>query len=330
MMERKITCRDSVQFVKGVGPRRAELLNTVGIETVFDLLRYFPRRWLDRSDIKPFNALQEGEQVSTIGTVVSHGMLKGRRSVFEVLLSDGNSYLTLTWFKGFQYLKKRFKRGDVLAVSGSVSFFNGPQLIHPEFENLDDPESTDKLIHSGRIIPLYPSTAELKGHGLDSRGLRRIIRNAIDKYVPVIEDYLPESLIIQNRLMALRDALKAIHYPDSDQNLNLAKERLVFDELFLLELRLALAKTSSTRRRKQHSYIPPSTLLTEFYELSARFWRICRAHLPCIAFLWETSDPVRPWLRSQRCYTQSRMVIRRLLWSPQNFLLSNTSLRYRQ
>jgi len=216
MQERMISCKDPVQFVKGVGPKRAEWLKGVGVETVFDLLRYFPRRWLDRSDIKPFEALQEGEKISTIGRVVSHGVLKGRRTIFEVLLSDGESYLTLTWFKGYQYLQKKFKRDDLLAVSGTVTSFNGPQIIHPEFEYLDDPDSTDKLIHSGRIIPLYPSTAELKGRNLDSRGFRRVIRNAIEKFLPTVDDYLPESIIADNNLMPLREALERIHYPDSD------------------------------------------------------------------------------------------------------------------
>lgn len=265
MQERMISCKDPVQYVKGVGPKRAEWLKNVGVETVFDLLRYFPRRWLDRSDIKPFEALQEGEKISTIGRVVSHGVLKGRRTIFEVLLSDGEGYLTLTWFKGYQYLQKKFKRDDMLAVSGTVTSFNGPQIIHPEFEILDDPESTDKLLHSGRIIPLYPSTAELKGRGLDSRGFRRVIRNAIERFLPSVDDYLPQSIIADNDLMPLRKALERIHYPDSEEELAAARERLVFDELFLLELRLALGKTYSASKKKRHVYAPPSSLLSDFY-----------------------------------------------------------------
>ena len=266
MPSRSVSYLDPVQYVKGVGPRRAEVLESAGIHTAIDLLRYYPRRWLDRSTVKPFSELREGDKVTSIGKVVSHGILKGRRRIFEVLLSDGDSYLTLTWFKGHRYLEKRFKRDDVLAVSGTVTHFNGPQLIHPEFEFLSDEDDIDNLTHSGRIIPLYPSTAELKACGLDSRRFRTIIRNALDKYASDIEDYLPVKLVKELRLMPLDRSIGEIHFPESGAMMEAARERLAFDELFLLELKLALAKASGDRKRKRHTYRPPSDMIRDYYD----------------------------------------------------------------
>ncbi len=257
---------DPVQYLKGVGPKRAAVLNTVGVETAIDLLRYFPRRWLDRSSIKPFTDLIGGDEVTAVGRVATHGVLKGRRTVFEVLLSDGDGYLTLTWFKGHQYLKNKFKRDDLLAVSGTVTHFNGPQLIHPEFEFLASEDDTGELVHSGGIIPLYPSTAELKTMGLESRRFRQIIKTALTRYAPSIDDYLPDQLLDDNGLLPLREAIAGIHFPEDQSQLKMARERLIFDEMFLLELRLALSRQTKKKSRKPHSYAPPSNLLADFYE----------------------------------------------------------------
>ena len=267
MSKQRLSYLDSVQFVKGVWSKRAKALQKAGIETVIDLLRYYPRKWLDRSNIKRFAELREGEKVSAIGRVVSFGVLRGRRKVFEVLLSDGEAYLTLTWFHGIQYIQKKFKRDDVLAVSGTVSSFNGPQLIHPDFEFLEEGDDVRDLIHSGRIIPLYSSSTELKRFSFDSRGFRRVMKAAIESCADSIIDYLPTRIIVENNLLPLQEALRKIHFPDSMEELRAARERLVFDELFLLELTLALGKANIIRRRKNHSYAPPSSLLADYYHI---------------------------------------------------------------
>jgi ATP-dependent DNA helicase RecG len=266
--EKHVPYLDSVQFIKGVGPKRAEVLADNGIRSVIDLLKYFPRKWLDRTKIKPFSQLREGDEVTAIGRVVSHGVLKGRRarSVFEVLLSDGDSHLTLTWFRGHTYLKDRFKRDDMLAVSGTVTNFNGPQLIHPEFEFVESETDTENLVHSGGLIPLYPSNSELRNAGLDSRQFRRIISTAILKYVGSIDDYLPASLVSDLSLESLNDALSDIHFPKDSATLESARERLVFDELFLLELRLATTRQKQKRRTKNHRYDAPSVIMKSFYD----------------------------------------------------------------
>jgi len=284
-----------VQYVKGVGPKRSEALKKSGIETVIDLLRHFPRKWLDRTNIKPFRELTEGEKVSAIGRVVSHGILKGRRTVYEVLLSDGDDYLTLTWFQGIRYLRNAFKRDDTLAVSGTVSFFNGPQMIHPEFEFLGEEDTTENLIHSGRIIPLYPSTAELKQYALDSRGFRKIMKTAIENHLPGIVDYLPERLVAENRLLPLAEALRKIHFPESDSDLKAARERLVFDELFMLEFRLALGKAAAAAKRKTRTYAPPSTLLSDYYDILP--YRLTGAQNKALATIMEDMQAPYPMHR---------------------------------
>jgi ATP-dependent DNA helicase RecG len=267
MQHVSISIKDPVQFVKGVGPRRAEALKAEGIQTIFDLLRYYPRRWLDRSTISPFSELRTGEKATTIGTVVSHGLLKGRRPVYEVLLSDGKDTLTLTWFQGHHYLARAFKRGDMLAVSGAVTYFNGPQITHPEYEFLDEDADTQNLLHSGRIIPLYPSTSGLKGAGIDSRQLRRIVRGLLDSYLHLVGDYLPKFVAEEMKLMPLNQALKQVHFPENETDLESAKRRLIFDEFFLLEYRLAIVRSAIASEDKSFSYLQSSELLPKFMSI---------------------------------------------------------------
>ncbi len=257
-----------IQYLKGVGPKRAKELEKIGIRNVPEILRYFPRRYIDRSDIRKFSDLREGETVTCIGKVVSQGLLKGRRSrVFEVLLSDGNDYLTLTWFQGFRFLRDRFKRDDLIAASGTVKIYNGPQIVHPEFEFFDEEENLEDLTHAGRIIPLYPSSSALKSVGLESRRFRRIIRTAIDEHLGEVDDFLPDKLRQELNLISLPEATKNIHFPAGDDALERARERHIFDEFFLFETRLALEHSTHKRRSKPFTYMPPSDKVADFYDL---------------------------------------------------------------
>ena len=263
--ERQVT---PVQYLKGVGPRRARALEKSGIRNIPELLRYYPRRYIDRSDVRKFSDLREGETVTCIGRVVSQGLLKGRRSrVFEVLLSDGDDYLTLTWFQGFRFLRNRFKRDDMIAASGTVTMFNGPQIVHPEFEFFDEEDNLDTLTHSGRIIPLYPSNALLKSVGLESRRFRRIIRTAIENNLGETDDYVPERLREELSLPPLDYATRNIHFPEDADSLENARQRHIFDELFLFEMSLALEHSIHKKKSKSLSYMPPSDMVRDFHDL---------------------------------------------------------------
>jgi ATP-dependent DNA helicase RecG len=242
----------SIQFVKGIGPKRAALLGRADIKTVEDLLYYFPRRYLDRSNLIPIGRLKPDEFATVIGRVYSVETVAGRRKRLIVLVGDGTGFLTCVWFQALQYLKKAFKTGETVAFSGKVTQYRGPQMVHPEYDKISDEGETD-LTHTGGIIPLYPSTESLKRGGFESRGFRRIIHQVIHK-LPPVEETLPVELLRRRSLMSLGEALHHMHYPADWQHLRQAQNRLKFEELFYLQLFLALQRKDYREQKKGISF----------------------------------------------------------------------------
>jgi ATP-dependent DNA helicase RecG len=238
--ERHLRLDTPVQYLKGVGPRRAALLKSVSVQTTEDLLNYIPRRYLDRSTVTPISQLKPQQSATVVGRVETAGFQRGRKQRFTVILSDRTGYLNCTWFHGLEYLPKRFQTGDTVVVSGTVTLYHGKQMTHPEFEILSGED--DELIHTGRVVPLYPSTAELKKARLDSRGLRRIIKFALDNLEASIPEVLPPAVRSSHQLLTRQSALENIHFPETMQKAREARRRLAFDELFFMELSLALRR----------------------------------------------------------------------------------------
>ena len=231
----------SIKYIKGVGQKRAEVLSTAGIDTVNDLLHYYPRRYLDRTTVKSIRDVKKGDQATMVGTVEVCGERQARkRKLFQAVLSDGTGMITLVWFNGVKYIKNVIQKGDRLAIHGKVEFYNGFQIVHPDFDKLD---SDADPINTGTIIPLYPLSAELKKVRIDHRIFRRIIKDIKDLF-SVIEDHFEESIINEEKLISLQTALQHIHFPESRENLHAAIYRLKFDEHFFLQLLMALRKNS--------------------------------------------------------------------------------------
>jgi ATP-dependent DNA helicase RecG len=231
----------SVQFVKGVGPKRAELLARVDVETIGSLVNYFPRRYLDRSRIARIREVQVGQDVTVVGKILSCGVKRGRRSRFIVKIGDETGILYCVWFQGLSYASRAFRVGETVAFSGKVTYYGGPQLVHPEYDKLSEKGENDPL-HTGRIIPMYPSTETLSGSGLDSRGFRRIIRDLLNSVSHMIPETLPEDILRDINLIPRSTALKNIHFPNDWKVLNEARKRLKFEELFYLQFYLALQR----------------------------------------------------------------------------------------
>ena len=230
-----------IKYIKGVGPKRAEALSTAGIDTVNDLLHYYPRRYLDRTTVKSIRDVKKGDQATMVGTVEVCGERQARkRKLFQAVLSDGTGMITLVWFNGVKYIKNAIQKGDRLAIHGKIEFYNGFQIVHPDFDKLD---SDADPINTGTIIPLYPLSAELKKVRIDHRSFRRIIKD-IENVFLIIKDHLEESIINEEKLISLQTALQHIHFPESRENLHAAICRLKFDEHFFLQLLMALRKNS--------------------------------------------------------------------------------------
>jgi len=235
-----------VQYLKGVGPRKAEVLAQNGIATIFDLFLYVPRRYVDHSQITAMKDVREGEDVTVLGKVSAAGPVRGgRRNRFVAIIEDKTGYVELVWFQKFGYLLNAFREGDIVMASGKISRFNGISIAHPEFEIIESAD--DEPIHTGRIIPVYPGNMALRENGLSSRGLRRIIKPALDTLAELQCETLPESSRREYGLVDLTRAIRQVHFPDSQEMADSGRQRLAFEELFHLELILV------GRQKKRHS-----------------------------------------------------------------------------
>ncbi|MEE9225877.1 MAG: OB-fold nucleic acid binding domain-containing protein, partial [Bacteroidota bacterium] len=209
-----------IRYLRGIGPKRAEVLESIGIRSLLDLLYYFPRSYLDRTNIMNVRDLRRfvytDRDVTVVGRVVAQDVVRGRggSARFVLALGDETGIMNCVWFGGVRLFEKMFKVGEALAVSGTVTEFRGkPQIVHPDFDRLsvdaeedDGGVDWDSLLHTGAIIPQYRSTEELKKFGLDSRGFRRIMKVAVTEKLDAIAETLSRSILSRDQLLVLPEA----------------------------------------------------------------------------------------------------------------------------
>ncbi len=242
----------SLQYLHGVGPRRAAVLNGLGIHTISDLFYYFPRDYLDRSRVTKISQLRRylysDRDITVVGKVLVMDVVRGRGGSkrFILVLHDDTESLECVFFGGVQWFQKMFRIGEVLAVSGRPAIFGGRiQFVHPEFDRLSiDGEGEGEIdwgraLNTGAIIPPYRTTEEAKRVKLDSRGFRRIIKSALTSKLEMVHETLSKSILEEQDLSGIQQALRSIHFPGSWEELERARHRLKFDELFFLQLLLA-------------------------------------------------------------------------------------------
>ncbi|HBS60439.1 MAG TPA: DNA helicase RecG, partial [Firmicutes bacterium] len=225
----------SIQYLKGVGPQRADVLSKLGIFTVGQLLEHYPRRYEDRSQLKEIKQLTHKELETITGTVVGVEEVKPRRGlvITKIAVADNSGLAYGVWFNQ-SYIKKQYKRGDMVIVSGRVERRSREvQLLDPEIELLDKGE----LLHTARIVPVYPLT-----ENLSQRVFRTMLKQALELVRGKFDDPLPADLRRQLGLLDKGWALEAMHFPPDDLCLAQARRRLVYEELFILQLGLLLLK----------------------------------------------------------------------------------------
>jgi len=215
--------------LQGSGPRLAETLGKLGLQTLGDMLYYYPRRYDDYSQLKPIKDLFYGEQVTVIGTIQSvhtRPIRGGKASIIETIISDGTGGLRLSYFNQ-PWLANRFKPGDAISVSGKVDQYLGRLVMNsPDWESVEV-----ENLHTNRIVPIYPLTERIT-----QKWLRNVMKQVIEYWAPRVADALPESVRSSARLMTLSEALSQVHFPDSQEKLKAARERLAFDEIFYLQM----------------------------------------------------------------------------------------------
>lgn len=276
--------KTTVQFVKGIGPRKAAVLETIGIKDVLDLFFYVPRRYLDRSVVLTIAQLRAAanrpdfisgpeaagggmrRDVTVVGEVRSFRVLgPGRKARFVLVLADQTASMQCVWFGGLAYWRKAFRIGEVLAASGQPTFYGGTmQFVHPDFDRLspvgvEEEIDWSKLLHTGGLVPLYPSSQELSRVGLDSGGFRRAVHSALQTTLDTIPETLPGYLRERRGLPSLHDAVRNVHFPGSLAVLQSALRRLKYEELFHFQLKLAL-KRHAAREEEGIRYVVKSPL----------------------------------------------------------------------
>jgi ATP-dependent DNA helicase RecG len=256
-----------VKFVKGVGPRIAEWLEQKNISTVEDLLYYLPFRYEDRLNPRGIGELRAGEMATVIAEVRNSAVFRTRNGmpIFELVAGQGRSTLKCIWFHG-EYLRDRFKPGQLVALYGKVEEgwkSRGLQITQPQFELLNDAgggegeldlESANDIesLEVGRIVPIYESAANTR---LTSRWFRRIIYGALQNLAQQIPDGLPPSLCHRLNLLNRRLAFEQVHFPPEGEafvalqnHATPAHKRLIFEELFFLEVGLELKRRKMRER----------------------------------------------------------------------------------
>jgi len=242
-----------VKYVKGVGPKLAEILATKSMATVGDLLHYLPFRYEDRLNPRGIAELRPGEMATVIGEVRNSGLFRTRRMpIFQLTVGQGRSRLRCLWFNA-AYLQDKFKPGQLIALYGKVeqdSHSGELQIIQPQFEMLGDSGGAeDKAAASleiGRIVPIYESAGQGR---VTSRWFRRVIRTALENLTPDIAETIPAAVRSRLALISPREALWKVHWPEAGESFEdlqssrtPAHVRLIFEELFFIELGLELKR----------------------------------------------------------------------------------------
>ena len=237
-----------VTVVKGVSTAMAKRLARLHVATVRDLLYHFPRRYDDFSHLKTINDLLPGEEVTIVGTVweVNNRRTRSGIALTTVTLSDETGMLQATWFNQ-PYLARQIQRARQIVLSGKVDLYLGRLTFQsPAWEPLEK-----DLIHTGRIVPVYPLT-----EGVGARWMRRTVKRALDRWAGAIPDYLPAYLRLRQGLLDLPVALGQMHFPDDEDKLAQARRRLAFDEFFLIQLGVL-------RRRRASREVPAPALTVD-------------------------------------------------------------------
>ena len=255
----------SMEYLEGIGPKRARLLaEEIGVVTVGDLLEYYPRDYLDRSRIKPIYQVGHSNEYETIQGVVVNQMeitprRRGAQRFLKIIVYDETGVACLLAFRNrVQYMKKSLKLETKLVVSGKFKRDYGEiQTTDYTYEVLSDEEA--ELIHTGRIVPVYPLTAKLY-----QRSLRRWVKTVVDQFVSYAPEILPLDIRKRRQLIDRPVAIGNIHFPDTHGHLEAARRRLAFDELLFLELGLGLRKKKWEMEEPGISFQSQSDLLQRF------------------------------------------------------------------
>ncbi len=258
-----------IKFLPGVGPNRKKMLsNELGIETYGDLLEYYPYKYIDRSKIYTIHELTgDMPYVQVVGHILSFETfaMGPRKERVVAHFTDGTAICDLTWFNGGKYAKQTYRIGTEYVVFGKPTVFNNRiNFTHPD---LDDASKVD--LSSMGLQPYYNTTEKMKKAGLNSRSVERLTKTLVEK-LPPLPETLPDFIIASRHLMGRDEAFRIAHYPQNAKDLERARVRLKFEELFYVQLNIL--RYASDHRRKYRGYV--------FSQVGEVFNTFYRDHLP--------------------------------------------------
>ena len=261
-----MTLYDDIAYLKGVGPSRAKILaSEAGIHTFADMLDYLPFRYVDRSRLSSVASLREDENFVVLKGLVSNmqTVATGKfRERLTVDFYDNTGTLQLVWFAGTKWVRERLNPNVEYLVMGHPTLYNGQwQISHPEIE----PYSYVDEGSRHPLMPVYSTTEKMKQHGLGTKAMARLTETLVDNLPPIPEN-LPPEIINHFRLMGRHEAMVAIHYPDSRQQLDAARTRLKFEELFFLQLDYQYAHQQRTLRSQGRVFTHVGDNFNTFYK----------------------------------------------------------------
>lgn len=237
---------DSIRYLKGIGEKRAELFNKLGVFTISDLLYHLPRGYEDRTDIRDIADLVEGEsvcvRVSLAGGIRSFRASTGKR-VIQVRMTDGTGILSATWFNA-PYMEKVLRESGEFILFGRVGYRGrNPEMINPITETQNREGNS-----TGKIMPVYPCTA-----GLSQKHIREAVKNSLELIEEPIREDLPEAVRKAYGLMPIEEAIRQVHMPDNFDLFREARRRLAFEEFFVLQVGIGMAK-EQRKKGLAHSF----------------------------------------------------------------------------
>src|SRR3954467_7567802 len=249
-----------VQYLKGVGPQRAELLAKLDLHYAADLLFFFPRTYQDMSELREIDQLEEKQLASVVGVIeeVDLRSTGTGRSMLGMLVKQGTKYLRCLWFNQ-PWLREKLVEGRRILVSGEPKLEGLRwEMVHPRMELLADDEDAP----AGRILPVYSLT-----EGVNQSQMRRIVAGVVESHAGLVDDVFPDSFLDEHRLWPIRAALPQIHSPNDEASLAQARRRFIYQELLVLQLALAI-------RKRRLSHQPQAPPLPTSSKIDARITRL--------------------------------------------------------
>jgi ATP-dependent DNA helicase RecG len=256
----------SIEYLKGVGPQRAELLKKeLQIFTYKDLLQLYPFRYVDKTKFYKITELQIGvSDIQIVGVITRFELQgEGRKRRLKAIFKDDTGSMELVWFKGLKWVKENYKLRKKYVIFGKPNMYGGQfTMSHPDIESL---EEYKKSFQAG-LQAVYPSSEKLSGVNLNSKGISKLIKNLLEQSFSQIKENLSDTLLDELKLMPRKQALVHIHFPKNAKYLEQARRRLKFEELFYIQLNLLSQKVGRKKQMLSYPFPEIGTFFNRFYK----------------------------------------------------------------